>query len=253
MGLISTPYRPSGADVRSIAGVLNDFDTIYNEFNGAIENVNIAAAAGVSLSKLALGSSGQLIIADGSGVPMYRTVSGDATISNTGVLTIPSGGIGTTKLADNSVNAAKIGTLPACRVRRSGNGNQSIPAGALTAISFDSERFDTDTMHDNLTNPTRITFNTAGIYVMSMWSNWAILSSSVDYWSEIRALLGATPTTLVSASASIDNAVAGVPTQALTTIMKMEAGEYVESYVKHDGSAGAKDCQVELSVAWLSD
>jgi len=34
----------------------------------------------------------------------------------------------------------------------------------LTAIIFDAETFDTDTMHDNATNNTRITFTTAGKY-----------------------------------------------------------------------------------------
>lgn len=45
-------------------------------------------ADGISLSKLASGTSSQIIIANASGVPTYTTISGDITISNTGVTSI---------------------------------------------------------------------------------------------------------------------------------------------------------------------
>lgn len=43
-----------------------------------------------ALQAAAAGTSGQILIADASGVPTFRTVSGDATISDTGVVTITS-------------------------------------------------------------------------------------------------------------------------------------------------------------------
>jgi len=36
-------------------------------------------------------------------------------------------------------------------------GNQSIPNGTWTAVAFDAETYDTDALHDNVTNPERLT------------------------------------------------------------------------------------------------
>lgn len=56
--------------------------------DGEITDVKVNAAAAIQLSKLASGTSGQIIVANSSGVPTYVTLSGDATISNTGVITV---------------------------------------------------------------------------------------------------------------------------------------------------------------------
>lgn len=50
-----------------------------------------------------------------------------------------------------------------CRLRKSSA--QSIGT-TRTALTFDTEDFDTDTMHDNVTNNTRITFTHAGKYMV---------------------------------------------------------------------------------------
>ena len=42
---------------------------------------------------------------------------------------------------------------------------QNIPNATMTALTWDTEVSDTDTMHDNVTNPTRLTANTAGWYI----------------------------------------------------------------------------------------
>lgn len=56
--------------------------------DGTIVNGDINASAAIALSKLASGTSAQIVLANGSGVPTYTTVSGDVTISNTGVVSI---------------------------------------------------------------------------------------------------------------------------------------------------------------------
>jgi len=56
--------------------------------DGEITDVKVNAAAAIQLSKLASGTTGQIIVCNSSGVPSYVTLSGDGTISNTGVLTI---------------------------------------------------------------------------------------------------------------------------------------------------------------------
>jgi hypothetical protein len=54
---------------------------------------------------------------------------------------------------------------PGCQVRRTTA--QTIANNTVTAISFDTEDFDTDTMHDPASNPTRLTCNTPGRYLVA--------------------------------------------------------------------------------------
>ncbi len=56
--------------------------------NDSIANEDISATAGIAISKLASGTSGQIIVSNASGVPTYTTLSGDATIDNAGTLVI---------------------------------------------------------------------------------------------------------------------------------------------------------------------
>lgn len=56
--------------------------------DGTIVNADVNSSAAIALSKLASGTSAQVIVANSSGVPTYTTLSGDVTISNTGVTTI---------------------------------------------------------------------------------------------------------------------------------------------------------------------
>ena len=56
--------------------------------NGTIVNEDISSSASIALSKLASGSSGQIIVVNSGGTPSYVSLSGDATISNTGVINV---------------------------------------------------------------------------------------------------------------------------------------------------------------------
>jgi hypothetical protein len=58
--------------------------------NGTIVNVDISGTAAIDLSKLASGSSGQVVLANATGVPTYVTVSGDLTASANGNIQISS-------------------------------------------------------------------------------------------------------------------------------------------------------------------
>lgn len=46
------------------------------------------------------------------------------------------------------------------------NVDQSCPTGAWTTLAFNTERFDTDTIHDTVTNNSRLTCKTAGKYLI---------------------------------------------------------------------------------------
>jgi hypothetical protein len=68
----------------------------------SITNAKVSATAAIALSKLAPGTSGQIIVANASGVPTYVTLSGDATISNTGEISI---GLNDVALGDDTTGA----------------------------------------------------------------------------------------------------------------------------------------------------
>jgi hypothetical protein len=65
---------------------------------------------------------------------------------------------------------ASIAEPPACRVFKSTN--TSIANDTLTAVTFNVEEYDTDTMHSIAANTGRITFTTAGTYAVSFACAW---------------------------------------------------------------------------------
>ncbi|MBP8959280.1 MAG: hypothetical protein KBG40_02515 [Bacteroidales bacterium] len=74
------------------AGILhNDGSGLVS--SGLIVNADVSNTAGIELSKLAYGTNAQIIVGSASGVPTYVDMSGDATISNTGALTLASTGV----------------------------------------------------------------------------------------------------------------------------------------------------------------
>jgi hypothetical protein len=87
----------------------------YSKLNlaNSIVNADIASGAGIAYSKLASLSTGQ-IIAGNSGTPTAVTLSGDATINGSGVLTIANNAITTAKIADSQITTAKLaaGAVP---------------------------------------------------------------------------------------------------------------------------------------------
>ena len=70
---------------------------------GTVTNTMLAGS--IALSKLASLTSAQLIVGNGSNVPTAVTMSGDATLANTGALTIADDAVTAAKLADTSVTA----------------------------------------------------------------------------------------------------------------------------------------------------
>jgi hypothetical protein len=59
-------------------------------------------------------------------------------------------------------NFRATNSYPAASVTHSDH--QVIPLSAWTAVAFDTERYDTDAIHDNATNNSRLTCKTAGKY-----------------------------------------------------------------------------------------
>lgn len=93
------------------------------------------------------------------------------------------GTIATADIADSAVTPAKTGVIPACRVYN--NANISVGSG-FTALTFNTERFDTDTMHSTSVNTGRITFTTAGVYQVTGHVEFAASAGGTVRAVEIR-------------------------------------------------------------------
>ena len=95
-----------------------------NIVDGTIGNADISASAAIAHSKLANITSGQVLLGNASNVPTSSAVTGDVTISNTGVTAIGAGvivnadinasaAIAATKLASNSITDTQISSAAA--------------------------------------------------------------------------------------------------------------------------------------------
>ena len=79
--------------------------------DGTIVNADINASAAIALSKLASGTSGQIIVANASGVPAWVSESGDISIDANGVTAIASGVIVNADISSSAaIDASKITT-----------------------------------------------------------------------------------------------------------------------------------------------
>lgn len=127
----------------------------------------------------------------------------------------------------------------ACRV--TATANQSIPNGATTSLVFDDEISDNNAMHDNGVNPTRITFNEAGHYVVG---GDVQLQAGNDY---VRMILN------IRLNAGNNVAVEQIPGTsnnvqqriAAGTMRYFDAGDYIELRLfQQNGAAAARDAEV---------
>lgn len=120
---------------------------------------------------------------------------------------------------------------PYCIVNTTGA--QSIPNDFGTRVQFDGELEDSDSMHSNVTNNERVTFNTAGLYTVSFAGEFAAGSpgSVGDRGAHIRKngsefIGGSSRFALVSTTL-----VNGLNVSCQEAF---EAGEYIEVLVKQD-------------------
>lgn len=142
---------------------------------------------------------------------------------------------------------------PACRAFH--NTTQSIPHNSTTALVFNSERFDTDNMHDTAVNSGRITFNTAGLYLVTATIE---LATATDYTAFL-------PILRLNGSTSIDiggsQMAAGAQVTIIgkiSTIYKFAAAEWVDiAVIQANGAAAARNVvsnanrSPEFSATWI--
>jgi len=142
------------------------------------------------------------------------------------------GQAGKAVLVNTAENGVEFGTASiakiAARVYRSTA--QSIPNATETAVSFDTERFDYDNMW-SAASPTRITINTAGVYVVTGAIQWATISSGHAY-----VALRVNGTTYIATQRS--SAPGTTLPLTIAGIWEFSVGDYVEMMV-HQASGAA--------------
>lgn len=139
---------------------------------------------------------------------------------------------------------------PACRVYHSAN--QNIPTVTTTALAFNSERFDTDTMHDTATNNSRITIKTAGVYAVAagVWFAANGLGNIREAWIQVNGA------TRIAEDCRAPVGGGGGTRIALSTIYKLAVNDYLEVIAYQDsGSTVAADAfgaaAPEFSATWI--
>ena len=110
------------------------------------------------------------------------------------------------------------------RTRVYNNANIShATSGTLQAVTFNSERYDTDTMHSTAVNTSRITFTTAGTY--DVFGALDFDANATGYRQIAIRVGGAT----YIASVTVPTIGAGAPHQlVIATTYAFTAGQYVE-------------------------
>jgi hypothetical protein len=73
-------------------GLVKVVNGVFQSPASTLVNVDVAANAAIDVSKLANGSSGQILVAGASSLA-YQTMSGDATMASTGALTLANSGV----------------------------------------------------------------------------------------------------------------------------------------------------------------
>lgn len=134
-----------------------------------------------------------------------------ADVANTGAATLNLNGLGaktikkvaggvTTDLADNDIRAGQLvaviydgtnlqmlsqlgnaggGAINTHRVRATKDATQSVNDATTTAITWNTEVYDDGGLHDTVTNNTRLTAVTAGVYVIACTIEWPGINAHI--------------------------------------------------------------------------
>ena len=107
--------------------------------SGAIVNDDINGNALIAVSKLASGSPGQILMANGSNVPTYTTVSGDVTLASNGSVQIASGAIYDGDINGNAlIQWSKMTSLLSGSILVGNSSNVATPVAVSGDITLDS-------------------------------------------------------------------------------------------------------------------
>jgi uncharacterized iron-regulated membrane protein len=168
----------------------------------------------------------------------------------------PAGGLVAADLRPNSVAASEVlnrslgqaefaKSIPAAHVTHSTT--QTI-AGTLTTLAFNTERYDTASMHDNATNNSRLTAPVTGIYAVTAQVWWG---GSADGDRNLALFKNGTT------ELGWDERPGNDPYQELTIQVRLAAGDFVEVKVDEGGTGNQNvnsfnEFSPEFAMTWLA-
>lgn len=109
---------------------------------------------------------------------------------------------------------------PSCRVYH--NAAQAATTAVALTVALNSERFDNDTMHDTVTNNSRITFTTAGHYIVIGDIEFAANATGVRVVGISHSSAG-----ILAETEYAEVSAAGVSVLNVSTMYAMSAADYV--------------------------
>lgn len=165
--------------------------------------------------------------------------------------TLNSDSVGSSEISQNSVAIGDLAAVPNVRVFN--NATVSIPNTAnFTKIPFNTERFDNDTMHDTATDNSRITFTTAGVYMVTGGVRWPTYTSAIGHKLQIRLnSAGCTNTSPAKIIGTADAYNGSAPSQSVaqqvSALYSFAQGDYVELCADTTVAAAINICAAALT------
>jgi hypothetical protein len=119
-------------------------------------------------------------------------------------------------------NPSFLANPPCCRVFNNANINHT-SSGSVQYLTFNSERFDTNTMHSTSVSTGRITFTTAGKYMVG-----GTIEFAANATGQRMLAIRLNGTTLIHVGPQVDAAASGGTVVSGTTFYQFAAADYVE-------------------------
>ena len=135
-------------------------------------------------------------------------------------------------------NLVKLGKV-AIAARAFHSTTQSIPNNTSTALNFNSERFDTDVIHDNATNNERLTCKTAGLYLITANIGFAANATGVR-----AILLQLNGTTFIASINGPNNGASASRRLEVSTLYQLAVNDFVTVLAFQDSGGSLNTEQV---------
>jgi hypothetical protein len=158
--------------------------------------------------------------------------------------------VGSAEVADGSLGTVEFATsIPAVRVFHS-VAQSTVGSGATTVLAFDSERYDSGSMHDTSTNNSRLVAPVTGIYAITANVVWA---SNPTGRRTIHLRRNGFESIAADSRAAFGDEVGTV----IATLARLEAGDYVEVLIQQTSGSSLniqKDGEItpEFAMSWLA-
>lgn len=207
----SFPKYLTSADAPSGLGLNAIVDDVDTKLNAASTLLGAVARTIVRKAAVLVGTRRAINFIEGSGISL--TIADNAG----------------TEAVDVTITKA----APA-RVRATKSGATSITTGTLTVVPFDTESYDNDTIHDNVTNNSRLTATTAGIYSVEGSLVYAATAGGTIRGAIIRKNGG----TAYSGNSAPGSGGAVRSDVSVAAHVELSATDYVELLAYHDQGAG---------------